>query len=62
MQRLNGSFKEYSVQDKHLQYVDFITNLLRNTCTHKYNIICIVHRKRECKNKSKKQENVPQCV
>lgn len=63
MQRLNDGFKEYLVQGKHLQYVNFIKNLLRNTCTRKYNIICIVCRKRESKNKSKKQEeNVPQCV
>ena len=63
MQRLNDGFKEYLVQGKHLQYVNFIKNVLRNICTRKYNIICIVCRKRESKNKSKKlEENVPQCV
>lgn len=33
IQRLNDGFKEYLVQGKHLQYVNFIKNLLRNTCT-----------------------------
>ena len=30
MQRLNDGFKEYLVQGKHLQYVNFIKNVLRN--------------------------------